>query len=255
MKIQVAIGYISEDKLHDKRMSQHIVDDTINWIKKCTTCKEIIVISDGCRSQFKSRHMAGWMSTVPQRHGIKFQWHFHCSCHGKCLCDSVGGHWKHVAEDAVDGDEYTFENAKKLYTFLQLRIAEGKTRWKLKKVKRGGGEKAEKYGMCIQHEVIEWIPRPGEVGSVSRANVKEYLAMKDISLWHRFVATENGKLYVSELSCFCKACKAYKFDECPFIADTGKATLITPEVDLKKIKKEWTAKDAIDMAPRLKKED
>ena len=98
LKVQIAIGFISEDKLHDKAMSQHNMDDTIRWIKKYTHAKQIIVISDGCRAQFKSRHMAGWMANVPRRHGIQFQWHFHCSCHGKCLCDSVGGAWKHLAE-------------------------------------------------------------------------------------------------------------------------------------------------------------
>ncbi len=251
LKIQIAIGFVSEDKLHDKAMSQHIMEDIILWIKKYSKSKTIIVISDGCRSQFKSRHMAGYFATVPKRHGIQFQWHFHCSCHGKCLCDSVGGNWKHLAENAVLSKTYAFPTAKALYLFLQERIDRGLTLWKEIWKTRG---KTANYGLGLQWTEMNWIPRSGEVGCVLRGDVKSYSAMQGISTWHRFVATEDGKLYVSNLSCFCKACKDYRFDECPFIADTGKMKLIVPEIDERKVSAKWTEKNSVDMAPLLKKD-
>ena len=254
LKIQVAIGFISEDKLHDKGMSIQIMEDTILWIKKFTTGKSIIVLSDGCRAQFKSCHMVGWMSTIPQKFGIRFQWHFHCSCHGKCLCDCVGGNWKHLAENAVTGKQYSFETAKDLFEFLQSRIDEGLTKWNIKKVKKAQGEKAGAYGIRIHHEVMKWYPRPGEVGSVKRGNVLDYKSMPGISLWHRFVALENGDICVSDLSCFCSACKDYRWADCPFIADTGKIKIFRPIVDDKKIKTEWSVHDSVELASTLQKD-
>tara|TARA_B100000795_G_C22474029_1_gene314088 strand:- start:83 stop:217 length:135 start_codon:yes stop_codon:yes gene_type:complete len=42
--------------------------------------------------------MFGWMAAVAERKQIGFQWHYHCSCHGKSICDAMGGHWKALAE-------------------------------------------------------------------------------------------------------------------------------------------------------------
>ena len=258
LKIQIAIGFISEDKLHDKAMSQHIMDDTISWILKFTNCEKIITLSDGCRAQFKSRHMAGWMASIPRRFGIAFEWHFHCSCHGKCLCDSVGGTWKHLAENAVSGQSKSFSKAKDLYDFLKARIDAGQTKWKIRKIKSAA--KAAAYGMRLQDEEVNWIPRPGEPGCVLRGSVDLYLPMPGITSWHRFVAvndgTDVGKLYVSDHSCFCGACKEGNWDCCPFIADTGEMIEIKPQVDVKKSKKEkWTAEKSMDLARDLENND
>ena len=53
LKVQVAIAFVSEDKLHDKAMSQRILDNTIDWIKENTTCGTVVVVSDGCRAVSK----------------------------------------------------------------------------------------------------------------------------------------------------------------------------------------------------------
>jgi hypothetical protein len=154
----------------------------------------------------------------------------------------------------VTGGRWEFPTAKALYDFLQDRAKKGETLWKIKR-KKAKGAKAGAYGMRTQYDLFNWIPRAGEVGSVARAEVKEYLTMEGISTWHRFVATGKGELCVSRLSCFCSACQDQRWGDCPFIADTGKVTVFTPEQDMSKIKTEWTVQKSVEVAPKLKKTD
>jgi len=85
--MRVTIGYISEDKLHDKCFVQHVLNDGFRWVQRYTTSKNVFVVSDGAKSQFKSVDMIGWCGTVKKIYGFhRFEWHFFASCHGKCIC-------------------------------------------------------------------------------------------------------------------------------------------------------------------------
>ena len=242
-KIQVALAFISEDKTHDKAMSQRIMTDCINYIQKYTTCTSIITISDGCRAQFKSRHMFGWMASVAKKYGMGFQWHFHCSCHGKSICDAMGGHWKALAEHAVEFDNAHISTAKLFFDFLQDRKKQGLTSWNdVKKKKVPQDEKGEKYGLRIQYEEYFWIPRAGLPGMVVRSDIIDYEKPKKSngnwsdgnSKWHRAISLSDGTLAISALSCFCTECRNHDWASCLFQTDTGGVESKTPAVDTEK---------------------
>jgi hypothetical protein len=51
--------------------------------------------SDGCKAQFKNTTQYLWISEQYET-GIRADWTFSCSCHGKCDCDPEGGACKNV---------------------------------------------------------------------------------------------------------------------------------------------------------------
>ena len=54
--------------------------------------------SDGCKAQFKNTTHYLWISEQYEKTGIRADWTFFCSCHGKCDCDPEGGACKNVVK-------------------------------------------------------------------------------------------------------------------------------------------------------------
>ena len=53
--------------------------------------KKLTIWSDGGPKHFKQRRALFYMWLVSQDTGIPIEWHFFCSCHGKCRCDGHFG--------------------------------------------------------------------------------------------------------------------------------------------------------------------
>ena len=222
--MRVTIGYISEDKSHDKHFVQHVLNDAFRWVQRYTTSKKVFIVSDGAASQFKQTDMMGWCSTVRAKYGFeRFEWHFFCSCHGKCLCDPEGGVFKSMGGkyEARDPANH-FATSILFFNYLVSNLQQT-DEWK------------KRYVIGIQSRIFRWVPRPGGTpfqqtafrhqhddneaqngpGSVmrgdtvyyKRTNAKEFLIKKN----HSFVYHESGMtVTVRELSCFCDVCESEK---------------------------------------------
>jgi len=79
--VRITLMFMSEDKNHDKGFVAHVIDRIASWLKEYTNCTTLRLFSDGCRAQFKNRHVFGHAGTVLKNHtNLKhFEWHFFCS--------------------------------------------------------------------------------------------------------------------------------------------------------------------------------
>ena len=57
------------------------------------------VRSDGCKAQFKQSTHFDWVSKQKDTTGVRMDWCFFCSCHGKCDCDPEGGSIKRALQN------------------------------------------------------------------------------------------------------------------------------------------------------------
>ena len=86
---------VSSDMQHDNAMIQKVFDDFIMpYIKSNTTgTTDIHIRSDGCKAQFKCAANFFWVSRQSvEGCGLRVDWSFFESCHGKCYCDPEGAH-------------------------------------------------------------------------------------------------------------------------------------------------------------------
>ena len=64
------------------------------------TAPKIIYFSDGAASQYKNRKNFGNLCNHEKDFGVKAEWHFSATSHGKGACDGVGGTVKRLAAQA-----------------------------------------------------------------------------------------------------------------------------------------------------------
>jgi len=86
-RIAIAHDIISEDLKHDSKFVQQMLIDLTEFLKQDVEeeyeLSFIHVFSDGCREQFKNRHNFAFVSSFHQITGVRMEWCFFCSCHGK----------------------------------------------------------------------------------------------------------------------------------------------------------------------------
>jgi len=70
-----------------------VFDDFIMlYIKEKPNTHTVRIRSDGCKAQFEYAANFRWVSIQSKEGcGLTVVWSFFASCHGKCLCDRVGG--------------------------------------------------------------------------------------------------------------------------------------------------------------------
>jgi hypothetical protein len=83
------------------------------------TCKKFFYFSDGCSGQYKNRkNVKNVCHHEEDFNGMKVEWHFFASCHGKGPCDGVGGTIKRCAARAsLQGK--IIRNAKELFDWAK----------------------------------------------------------------------------------------------------------------------------------------
>ena len=223
--MRIELIYISEDKLHDFKFVQHVLNDTYRFLEKYTTVENVFMVSDGCKAQFKQRNQFGWESQIlewtanvaknqsyPQFK--RFEHHFFCTSHGKNLCDSAGGRVKSAGRrfESLKAKNH-FGSSHEFY--LYAKTLPHPFSWLLKK----------NTGIQASHK--RYVPRPGviakdgtlpfdkdeELGSVLRGSTLLYDTTKpkfEIMVNHSFVFHRDGHIEIREMSCFCNVCENRK---------------------------------------------
>ena len=94
---------ISPDLKHDWAFVQHSFDDMITpYIKRSFRVDEHTLVTDGAPTHFKTSANIGWTSHQANRHGIRLDWLFRGTAHGKDLMDGEMGQAKNCANRETD---------------------------------------------------------------------------------------------------------------------------------------------------------
>ena len=90
--------HITADRTHDKYAVFNFFNTTLEHLRrKNVEIKELIIFTDNCTNQYKSRFTFHFLSMldIPTTH------HFYCSHHGKGPSDRAGGNFKRIIQRAV----------------------------------------------------------------------------------------------------------------------------------------------------------
>lgn len=113
-------------------ISDHLVHDTTTFwtfqkiivkhlITQVPQIKYIKYFSDGSSAQYKNDKNFINLCHHEKDHGVKAEWHFFASCHGKGACDGIGGTIKRMATKASLQRPFkgAILNALNLYSFAK----------------------------------------------------------------------------------------------------------------------------------------
>ena len=96
-------GVISDNLSHDKYSAatymERVIEDTQSRMTSKLT--EIDIHTDGAAQHFKSRYMFLYISRLMAKKGIKVNWHFSATSHGKGAVDGIGGALKRAVWNAI----------------------------------------------------------------------------------------------------------------------------------------------------------
>ena len=92
------LAFVSADRKHDNAFVRHVNDRyVVPYMQSIGDFSTHYARSDGCKSQFKCAMHFDWVSRRQSETGMRTDWSFFCSCHGKCDCDPEGGSIKSAA--------------------------------------------------------------------------------------------------------------------------------------------------------------
>jgi hypothetical protein len=237
---------ISSDLQHDTALIQKIFDDFITPYLKTNapSVNELHVRSDGCKvrncprfhrrpsclprltvgplhlaarallqAQFKCAANFWWVSRQSKvGSGIRTNWTFFESCHGKCYCDPEGGTLKNAARQGkLRARVHVCKSSEELYD------------WAVKESRLAttSQELEAKGGRGIFRRFFYYIPSKG-VGAVDRSRLAKFKA-EGTSLLHEFVDIGvEGTVSTRRAAChMCDHCWADERRSCENIAYTG----------------------------------
>lgn len=176
---------ITDDLTHTEVQADILLHKVLMELKQREVYKEntwCIVFSDRCPTQFSNNHMAFILSQK-----MKFQWNFFGPRHGKNQSDTAGANFKTKLSNYILRTGQIISNLK---DFKQLQ-----TDWEQPTNKSSR--------RTIMTATIE------EIQQLKQHYKKSFTKMVGIKQYHQLTAVNgNGKLILSELSCFCDSCRA-----------------------------------------------
>jgi hypothetical protein len=146
------------DLCHDIGAVQHFCNLLIKHVKEHVNANltTMYAQSDGCKAQFKNTTHYLWISEQYEKTGIRADWTFFCSCHGKCDCDPEGGACKNVVKlhqlrDSAQ-NRTIINNIDELAAFLEANF---KNPTKSYFAKKGGGAIYQRHIHYVKASEIE----------------------------------------------------------------------------------------------------
>ena len=113
--------FISDDISHDHHMVNHFRNLSLETLQGISEISKVIVFSDGCSSQYKSRGPLADLSLqkLPSAHN------FFGSEHGKSECDGETGVVSHAVHRAVVGRQVIINDAKEYVEWCKANLSHG----------------------------------------------------------------------------------------------------------------------------------
>ncbi|VDI47217.1 Hypothetical predicted protein [Mytilus galloprovincialis] len=120
---------ISPDLQHDNDFTKYVQKKVKEYLDSISyTVDHMHEFTDGCSSQYKSRHCLGSLSTAIPDFGYKtFHRNFFETSHAKGPQDAAGGFIKRQADISVLRGNTVIQNAKDLFTFCEKNTGVKKT--------------------------------------------------------------------------------------------------------------------------------
>ncbi|MES9904038.1 MAG: hypothetical protein ABW168_15355 [Sedimenticola sp.] len=201
---------ISPDEKHDNHFTLHAQKLISEYLKSINySVKTMHEYTDGCQTQYKSRHCMGEIVNVKRNLGYsKLIRNYFETSHAKGIQDAAGGLLKHQADQAVFRGQVIIQSAFDLYTFANEKLQHSKS--------TGCKNRIFRY---VQH-----IPR----------NVcKCYQSIPNNRAIHQVSSTAVPNcINVRELSCYsCDKCAEGHYESCLRSEQLGAFKQITIKLD------------------------
>lgn len=118
------VVFISDERAHNSILVYSFITKLNEYLKeRFPHIEEVLYLSDGCAEQYKNKSNFKNVCCHQKDFGIKAEWHFWPTSHGKGPCDGVGGTVKRRAREAslrasspdqqINGAQQFFDWAKK----------------------------------------------------------------------------------------------------------------------------------------------
>ncbi|WAR17050.1 hypothetical protein MAR_031644 [Mya arenaria] len=185
-KIQEQFFVISPDLKHDHHFTYYVQQSVIEYLKSINyPLKTVHEFTDGCASQYKSRHCFGSLNVV-----TKDLVNYYETAHAKGPQDAAGGLLKQTADMAVLRGQVVIQSAEDFYNFacntLQIPSSNAKCSKRIFKF-------------------VEEIPRN---------TVKYFQPVSRVRTIHQIILTCGTQMTVRDLSCYCDECITGNYSQC-----------------------------------------
>ena len=112
------VYHLSDDTTHDAVMTFQIIEDILQKYPQIVDSRYLVVRSDNCSTQYKSRYTFGLMQKISEKHQIDIFWFYGAAGHGRGLVDAMSSFGcKAPLQNAIITDDY-FNTAQEMHTFL-----------------------------------------------------------------------------------------------------------------------------------------
>ncbi|XP_070549459.1 RE1-silencing transcription factor A-like [Ptychodera flava] len=192
-EVREAIVFVSDDLNHDSH-AVHVFTGIVNTHMKDRRnldMQKMIIFSDGCAAQYKSRTPFADVSFAKEDMNCTLERNFFGSRHGKGPCDGEGGVVKAAITRAVKNEVFIPSDAKSVYDFCRKSLSKESESFK---------------------RTFYWIPTYNIQRNRPSRLVKTVKGTRQL---HSVLST--GEAYVLKkrpLSCYCSHCMLGNADEC-----------------------------------------
>lgn len=188
-KVRVALDYITDCKKHSSATVSCFLEKTVKYLAEASTAKRLIIFSDGCAGQYKGKTAFYNLSVLCRQPwfksaGMKIEWHFYGSRHGKGESDGESGCVKSYVDSAIRARGVILNSAEDFANFVKAEMSkpDGTSQRHVIYV----DEFCIDQDMCYSHLVT--IP-----------NTRKIHAVKPIP---------GGMILHKRFSCFCEGCES-----------------------------------------------
>ena len=220
------ICVVSPDLSHDTAFVQFTTDLILKeYERRIKGLTRATIRSDGCREQYKNRKNLFYVARHADREGFGLEWAFHCSAHGKDLCDAMNGRIKAILHEAEGSrDEHgrrvhDLNSAEEAYEYLKHHLGEwchGEQQLNAQKTNTSKARSGTRSGV-YRYKAMFVGAKDVNRRSVRDCGVVQLHNGKGVvNTHHNFACTTTSNqpdqwtLNVAELSCHsCSCCKSF----------------------------------------------
>ncbi|CAC5393263.1 unnamed protein product [Mytilus coruscus] len=191
---------ISPDQKHDHHYT-HCVQNLVSEYLKSINCEISVMheFTDGCSSQYKSRHCMGDVSYSCSDFGYaKILRNYFETSHARGPQDAAGGFIKKQADLAVIRGTHVIQSSSDLFDYAQSNLST-----------------TADSSKCSQR-IFRYVD------SVNRDRDRNFLPVKENRKIHQVRSFDDGEIFVRKLSCYsCQSCIVGNYSTCMNDAQLG----------------------------------
>ncbi|XP_071153191.1 uncharacterized protein [Mytilus edulis] len=175
---------ISPDQVHDHNFSHEAQRQIADYLKSINyDLKTMHEFTDGCATQYKSRHCFGDLSYAKQDFGFNIVRNYFETSHAKGVQDAAGGLIKNQADFAVARGKLFIQNANDFYNFCKDNL-----------------ETPRQSAIC-KRRIFRYVEE------VPRNRTRSFKVVPSVRCIHQIRSTSPRNVLVRDLSCYdCSNC-------------------------------------------------